>query len=55
MNKKAKIYLVDDDSLIVSMLSRALKNEGYEVRSESEKFSSVLDTIASWSPDVMFS
>ena len=54
MNKKAKIYLVDDDSLIVSMLSRALKNEGYEIRYESEKFSSVLDTIASWSPDVMF-
>jgi len=54
MNKKAKIYLVDDDALIVSMLSRALKNEGYEVRSESEKFSSICDTIASWSPDVMF-
>ena len=54
MKKKGKIFLVDDDALIVSMLSRALKNEGYEVRSETEQFNSVFDTIGSWSPDVVF-
>jgi DNA-binding NtrC family response regulator len=31
MKRKGKIFLVDDDDLIVSMLSRALKNEGYDV------------------------
>jgi DNA-binding NtrC family response regulator len=34
MKSKGKIFLVDDDDLIVSMLSRALKNEGYEIYSD---------------------
>ena len=54
MKKRGRIFLVDDDALIVSMLSRALKNEGYEVRSETEQFTSVFDTIGSWSPDIVF-
>lgn len=53
MKGKGKIFLVDDDNLIVSMLSRALKNEGYEVRSESQDFGSIGDMIGSWSPDVV--
>jgi ActR/RegA family two-component response regulator len=31
MKKKGKVFLLDDDGLIVSVLSRALKKEGYEV------------------------
>ncbi len=52
MKGKGKIFLVDDDDLIVSMLSRALKNEGYEVHSESSNFTNIVDVISSWSPDV---
>ena len=53
MKSRGKIFLVDDDDLIVSMLSRALKNEGYEVRSESSDFRDIVDSIGSWSPDVL--
>ncbi len=54
MKKRGKIFLVDDDALIVSMLSRALANEGYEIRSERTQFSGVAEAIGSWSPDVVF-
>jgi DNA-binding NtrC family response regulator len=54
MKKKGKIFLVDDDALIVSMLARTLKNEGYEVRTETEQFGTVFDTISSWSPEIVF-
>jgi DNA-binding NtrC family response regulator len=50
---KEKIFLIDDDTLIVSMTSRALKNEGYEVRSETVKFTDVVDAVASWAPAVV--
>ncbi len=52
MKTKGKVFLVDDDDLIVSMLARALKNEGYEIRSESADFKNIVDTVRSWSPDV---
>ena len=32
MKGKERIYLVDDDELIISMLSRVLKSSGYDVR-----------------------
>jgi len=51
--KKGKVFLVDDDELIVSMLSRALRGEGYEVNSETTTFTSVVDKIAAWVPDVV--
>ena len=51
--KKGKVFLVDDDELIVSMLSRALRGEGYEVNSETAAFTSVVDKIAGWVPDVV--
>lgn len=51
--KKGKVFLVDDDELIVSMLSRALRGEGYEVNSETTSFTSVVDRIAVWLPDVV--
>ncbi|HYA31351.1 MAG TPA: sigma-54 dependent transcriptional regulator, partial [Thermodesulfovibrionales bacterium] len=52
MKGKGRIFLVDDDDLIVSMLSRALKNEGYEVRSESTDFRNIVDMVRAWSADV---
>jgi DNA-binding NtrC family response regulator len=53
MKYKGKIFIVDDDTLIVEMLSRALKNEGYDVRSETANFQSTVNTIKSWLPDVV--
>jgi DNA-binding NtrC family response regulator len=54
MKRRGKVFLVDDDALIVSMLSRALKNEGYEIRGETAQFNAIADAIGSWSPDVVF-
>jgi DNA-binding NtrC family response regulator len=52
MSSRARIFLLDDDELIVSMLSRALKKEGYEVRSDTTAHD-VVRTIGTWSPDVV--
>ncbi len=52
MKVTAKVFLVDDDELIVSMLSKVLKNEGYEVRTATSA-RDVLGKIASWSPSVV--
>jgi DNA-binding NtrC family response regulator len=51
--KKGRVFLIDDDELIVAMLSRALKGEGYEVGSESQSFTTVMDNLGSWAPDVV--
>jgi DNA-binding NtrC family response regulator len=51
--KKGKVFLVDDDELIVSMLTRALRGEGYEVNSETVTFTAVVDKIVAWLPDVV--
>ncbi len=53
MKGRGKIFLVDDDDLIVSMVSRTLKNEGYEVRSQTSDFRTVAEVIVAWSPDVV--
>jgi DNA-binding NtrC family response regulator len=47
-----KIFLLDDDELIVTMLSRALKKDGYQIKSEI-KTKDVVDKIKLWSPDVV--
>jgi DNA-binding NtrC family response regulator len=52
MSNRGRVFILDDDELIVSMLSRALKNEGYEVRTET-KAHDVINIIESWSPDVV--
>ena len=49
---KWKIFLVDDDELIVSTLSRALKNEGYEVFAETNT-RDIIDKIKCRSPDMV--
>jgi DNA-binding NtrC family response regulator len=52
MKNKQKIFLVDDDELIISMLSRVLKNGGYEVRTANTA-DGVVSKIKSWSPAVV--
>lgn len=51
--RNGKVFLVDDDDVIVSMLARTLTKEGYEVETESRKFSGIVDRIKSWSADVV--
>jgi DNA-binding NtrC family response regulator len=51
--KKGRVFLIDDDELIVAMLTRALKSEGYEVDAESQSFTSVMENLGSWAPDVV--
>lgn len=53
MKIKGRIFAVDDDELIVTMLARALKNEGYEVHFQTTT-KDVAANIAAWHPDVVF-
>ncbi len=52
MKSRGKVFLLDDDELIVSMLERALRGDGYDVRAESDP-ENVIDKIRSFSPDVV--
>jgi len=47
-----RIYLVDDDELILAMLSRTLEKEGYETRTETGE-NGLIDKVISWRPDVV--
>lgn len=51
MNSKGRVFLLDDDQLIVSMLARALKKEGYEVHAETDSHE-IVEKIRSAVPDV---
>jgi DNA-binding NtrC family response regulator len=52
MKSKGRIFLVDDDELIISMLSRMLMNSGYDVRTATSA-TNVVSKIKSWSPDIV--
>ncbi len=52
MKNKAKVLLVDDDELIVSMLSRVLKGEGYET-AVLQQPGEVVRKVRAWSPDML--
>ncbi len=52
MREQQKIYIIDDDELILTMLSRVLKGNGYEVRTASSA-DGVVSKIKSWSPAVV--
>lgn len=52
MSKTAKIFILDDDELILSMLSKVLKKEGYEVYAESGT-TDIVNKIRLFSPDVV--
>ena len=53
MKKQEKIAIIDDDALIVSMLTRTLKKENYEVFSESAEFGDIVNTIITYAPAVL--
>ncbi|MFH1216994.1 MAG: sigma-54 dependent transcriptional regulator [Pseudomonadota bacterium] len=52
MKNKGRIFLIDDEELIVSMLARALKKEGYETRIQTNA-DDVVNKIAAWHPDLV--
>jgi DNA-binding NtrC family response regulator len=52
MRRKQKVFLLDDDELIVAMLARALRKEGYEVLAETEAHG-VMEKIRSFHPHVI--
>ncbi len=52
MKTKGKVFLLDDDELIVSMLERALRGDGYDVHAVSDP-EGVLDRIRAFSPDIV--
>ena len=52
MKSPGRIYLVDDDDLILSMLSRTLEKEGFEIRTETGE-AGLIERIISWHPDVV--
>ena len=49
---EGKIFVLDDDKLIVMMLERALKKSGYTVKYETT-VGDIIDKIKSFSPDVL--
>ncbi|MFH7319599.1 sigma-54-dependent transcriptional regulator [Desulfurivibrio sp. D14AmB] len=53
MKSRGRIFAVDDDELIVSMLARALKSEGYEVNFQTTT-TEVVANISAWHPDLVF-
>jgi DNA-binding NtrC family response regulator len=52
MKRLGRVFLVDDDELILTMLSRTLEREGYEVRTNTGE-TNLPDKIISWHPDVV--
>jgi DNA-binding NtrC family response regulator len=53
MTNKKKIFLVDDDELIVTVITRALKEDGYDISAETEMFKNVTDRIGAYYPDAV--
>ena len=51
MKGRGKVFLLDDDELIVSMLARALGNDGYEVEATTDP-EGALEKIQAFGPDV---
>ena len=47
-----RVFVVDDDELIVTMITRALQKEGYDVRSDNSA-TKVVETVKSWQPSVV--
>lgn len=52
MTNMGRIFLVDDDELIITMLSRSLKKEGYETRIQTT-VDNLVENIRSWHPDLV--
>lgn len=52
MKRRRRVFMLDDEELIVTMLGRALRKEGYEVAAETET-DGVVEKIRDFSPDVI--
>jgi DNA-binding NtrC family response regulator len=52
MKSRGRIFLLDDDKLIVSMLSRSLKKAGFETQVHSNAVG-IVPVIAEWQPDLV--
>jgi len=52
MKNKGKIFLLDDEELIVRVLSKTLRREGYAVKAETETDGAIAK-IRTWAPDVV--
>jgi len=52
MKTKGRIFLLDDDELIVTMLGRALKNEGFETQMHTSS-QDIIKKIETWHPDLV--
>jgi DNA-binding NtrC family response regulator len=52
MKRLGRVFLVDDDELILAMLSRTLEREGYEVRTDPGE-TDLPEKIIPWHPDVV--
>lgn len=52
LKKKRKLFIVEDDELIVLTLSRALEREGYEIMSDVTA-ADILNKVRAWFPDVV--
>lgn len=53
MKTKGRLFIVDDDELIVSVLSILLKSQGYEIHTEIKTFKNVVDKIETAMPDAV--
>jgi len=52
MKTKGRIFLLDDDELIITMLSRALRKEGFETLIETSG-KDIIEKIEAWHPDLV--
>jgi DNA-binding NtrC family response regulator len=52
MKVKGRVFVLDDDELIATMLARSLRTEGYEVQVETTA-EDVISKVSVWCPDVM--
>ncbi|HSQ84533.1 MAG TPA: sigma-54 dependent transcriptional regulator, partial [Desulfobacterales bacterium] len=52
MKIKGRIFLLDDDELIITMLSRALRKEGFETQLQTNS-QDVIEKIEEWQPDIV--
>ncbi|NIO16112.1 MAG: response regulator [Deltaproteobacteria bacterium] len=52
MKSKGRVFILDDDELIVTMIARSLKKSGFQVQSETTT-ENIIDKIAESYPDVI--
>jgi len=53
MTSKRKVFVIDDDEFIVTILSKALQIEGYDVLAETNTFKNITDKIGAYFPDAV--